>query len=154
MATILSSIPKDANVTKIAYEGPRIALYTNKPRFLMENNEIISKLVNVIKKRIVVRTDEKIRKSEEEARKILDNAVPSDAGLEATFFDTATGEVSIEVKRPWLCQRDAKEFNHAEVTENTGWKLRIRKATTKPSNTIKTINYQLKVSSGDRAKQL
>ena len=154
MAIILKSIPKDANVTKIAYEGPRIALYTNKPRFLMENNEIISNLVNVIKKRIVVRTDEKIRKSEEDARKILDSAVPADAGLEATFFDTTTGEVSIEVKRPWLCQRDAKEFNHAEVTENTGWKLRIRKATTKPSNTIKTINYQLKVSSADRAKQL
>jgi KH/beta-lactamase-domain protein len=154
MAIILKSIPKDANVTKIAYEGPRIALYTNKPRYLMENNEIISNLVNVIKKRIVVRTDEKIRKSEEDARKILDNAVPGDAGLQATFFDTATGEVSIEVKRPWLCQRDAAEFNHAEVTENTGWKLRIKKATTKPSNTIKTINYQLKVSSADRAKQL
>jgi len=154
MAIILKSIPKDANITKIAYEGPRIALYTNKPRFLMENNEIISNLVNVIKKRIVVRTDEKIRKSEEEARKILDNVVPKDAGLEATFFDTAIGEVSIEVKRPWLCQRDAAEFNHAEVTENTGWKLRIKKATTKPSNTIKAINYQLKVSSSDRAKQL
>ena len=154
MAIILKSIPKDANITKIAYEGPRIALYTNKPRFLMENNEIISNLVNVIKKRIVVRTDEKIRKSEEEARKILDNLVPEDAGLEATFFDTAIGEVSIEVKRPWLCQRDAAEFNHAEVTENIGWKLRIKKATTKPSNTIRAINYQLKVSSSDRAKQL
>ena len=154
MAIILKSIPKDANITKIAYEGPRIALYTNKPRYLMENNNIISDLVNVIKKRIVVRTDEKIRKSEEDARKILDDMVPKDAGLEATFFDTATGEVSIEVKRPWLCQRDATEFNHAEVTENTGWKLRIKKATTKPSNTIKAINYQLKVSSSDRAKQL
>ena len=154
MATILTSIPKDANVTKIAYEGPRIALYTNKPRYLMENNEVISNLVNVIKKRIVVRTDEKIRKSEEDARKILDGMVPAEAELEATFFDTATGEVSIEVKRPWLCQRDAVEFNHTEVTENTGWKIRIRKATTKPSNTIKTINYQLKVSSSDRARQL
>ena len=154
MATILKSIPKDANVTKIAYEGPRIALYTNKPRFLMENNEIISNLVNQIKKRIVIRTDEKIRKSEEDARKILDSVVPSEAGLEATFFDTATGEVSIEVKRPWLCQRNAEEFNHAEVTEQTGWKLRVRKSTTKPSNTIKAINYQLKVSSTERAKQL
>jgi len=154
MATILTSIPKDANVTKIDYEGPRIALYTDKPRFLMENNEIISNLVNQIKKRIVIRTDEKIRKSEEDARKILDTAVPADAGLEATFFDTATGEVSIEVKRPWLCQRNAEEFNHAEVTEQTGWKLRVRKSTTKPSNTIKAINYQLKVSSSERAKQL
>ena len=154
MATILTSIPKDANVTKIDYEGPRIALYTDKPRFLMENNEIISNLVNQIKKRIVIRTDEKIRKSEEDARKILDALVPDDAGLEATFFDTATGEVSIEVKRPWLCQRNADEFNHTEVTEQTGWRLRIRKSTTKPSNTIKSINYQLKVSSADRAKQL
>ncbi len=106
MATILTSIPKDANV------------------------------------------------SEEDARKILDSVVPADAGLEATFFDTATGEVSIEVKRPWLCQRNAEEFNHAEVTEQTGWKLRVRKSTTKPSNTIKAINYQLKVSSSERAKQL
>jgi len=154
MAIILSSIPKDANVTKIDYEGPRIALYTNKPRFLMENNEIISNLVNQIKKRIVIRTDEKIRKSEEDARKILDSVVPVDAGLEATFFDTTTGEVSIEVKRPWLCQRNAEEFNHAEVTEQTGWKLRVRKSTTKPSNTIKSINYQLKISSTERAKQL
>jgi len=154
MATILTSIPKEANVTKIDYEGPRIALYSNKPRFLMENNEIISNLVNKIKKRIVIRTDEKIRKSEEDARKILDSVVPADAGLEATFFDTATGEVSIEVKRPWLCQRNAEEFNHAEVTEQTGWKLRVRKSTTKPSNTIKSINYQLKVSSSERAKQL
>ena len=154
MATILSSIPKDANVTKIDYEGPRIALYTNKPRFLMENNVIISNLVNQIKKRIVIRTDEKIRKSEEDARKILDSLVPKDAGLEATFFDTATGEVSIEVKRPWLCQRNAEEFNHTEVTEQTGWRLRIRKSTTKPSNTIKSINYQLKISSAERAKQL
>ena len=154
MATILTSIPKDANVTKIDYEGPRIALYTDTPRFLMENNEIISNLVNKIKKRIVIRTDEKIRKSEEDARKILDSLVPTEAELEATFFDTATGEVSIEVKRPWLCQRNAEEFNHAEVTEQTGWKLRVRKSTTKPSNTIKAINYQLKVSSSERAKQL
>ncbi|MDC0241066.1 beta-CASP ribonuclease aCPSF1 [Candidatus Nitrosopelagicus sp.] len=154
MATILTSIPKEANVTKIDYEGPRIALYTDTPRFLMEHNDIISTLVNQIKKRIVIRTDEKIRKSEEEARKILDTLVPDDAGLEATFFDTATGEVSIELKRPWLCQRNAEEFNHTEVTEQTGWRLRIRKSTTKPSNTIKSINYQLKISSADRAKQL
>ncbi len=154
MATILQSIPKEASITKIEYEGPRIALYTNTPRYLMENNDIISNLVNVIKKRIVVRTDETIRKSEEDARKILNQVVPKDAKLENTFFDTATGEVSIEVKRPWLLQRNAEEFNHTDVTEKTGWKLRIRKATTIPSNTIKTINYNLKVSSAERSKQL
>ena len=154
MATILQSIPKEANITKIEYEGPRIALYTKTPRYLMENNETISNLVNVIKKRIVVRTDESIRKPEDEARRILAECVPKEANLQGTIFDTATGEVSVEVKRPWLLQRDAKEFNHVDVTEKTGWRLRIRKATTIPSRTIQTINATLKQSSSERNKQL
>ena len=154
MATILQSIPKDANVTKIEYEGPRIALYTNAPRYLMENNETISNLVNVIKKRIVVRTDESIRKPEDEARRILSECVPKEANLQGTIFDTATGEVSVEAKRPWLLQKNAKEFNHAEITEKIGWRLRIRKATTIPSRTIQTINATLKQSSSERSKQL
>ena len=87
MATILASIPKEANVTKIDYEGPRIALYTKTPRFLMENNTIISNLVKEIKKRIVVRIDASIRKDEESARKILNENVPKEAGLQGTFFD-------------------------------------------------------------------
>ncbi|MSV33763.1 MAG: beta-CASP ribonuclease aCPSF1 [Nitrosarchaeum sp.] len=153
MATILQSIPKEAKVTKIEYEGPRIALYTSAPRYLMENNETISNLVNIIKKRIVVRTDESIRKSEEDARKILAECIPKDADFQGVFFDTATGEVSIEAKRPWLLQRDAKEFNHAEITEKIGWKLRIRKATTIPSRTIQTINANLKLTSAERSKQ-
>jgi len=154
MATVLKAIPKEANVTKIDYEGPRIAIYTKTPRFLMENNTVISNLVNTIKKRIVVRTDDSIRKPEEDARKILNETVPKDANLQGILFDVTTGEVSIEVKRPWLCQRRVEEFNHAEITEKTGWKLRIRKSTTKPSSTIQAINYQLKVSSSERSKHL
>ena len=154
MATILQSIPKEASVTKIEYEGPRIALYTNTPRYLMENNDTISNLVNIIKKRIVVRTDESIRKPEDEARKIIAEYVPKEANLQATLFDATTGEVSIEAKRPWLLQRNAKEFDHVKVTEMIGWRLRIRKATTIPSRTIQTINTTLKQSSSERSKQL
>ena len=154
MATILKSIPKEANVTRIDYEGPRIALYTKTPKFLMENNTLIASLVNEIKKRIVVRTDESIRKNVDDAKKILSENVPKEASLQGVFFDTTTGEVSIEVKRPWLCQRNVEEFNHAVMAEKTGWKIRVRKSTTKPSNTIQSINYQLKISAAERAKHL
>ncbi len=154
MATILQSIPRDANVVKIEYEGPRIALYTNTPRFLMEHTERIARLVNIIKKRIVIRTAESIRKPEDEARRLIAECVPEDAGLQATIFDTATGEVSIEAKRPWLLQRNAHEFNHTDLTERIGWRLRIRKSTTIPSRTIKTINATLKQASAERSKQL
>jgi len=154
MATILKSIPKEANVTRIDYEGPRIALYTKTPKFLLENNTLIASLVNEIKKRIVVRTDESIRKNVDDAKKILSENVPKEASLQGVFFDTTTGEVSIEVKRPWLCQRNVEEFNHAVMAEKTGWKIRVRKSTTKPSNTIQSINYQLKISAAERAKHL
>ncbi len=154
MATILTSIPKEAKITKIEYEGPRIALYTNSPRYLMENGEKISNLVNVIKKRIVIRTDESIRKSEDEAWHTISESVPKEANLQGAIFDTTTGEVSVEAKRPWLLQRNAKEFDHVLITEKTGWRLRIRKATTIPSRTIQTINATLKQASSERSKQL
>ena len=153
MGTILQSIPKEADVTKIDYEGPRIAIYTRKPRYLMEHNEVISNMVNVIKKRIVVRTEESIRKSEEEARQILTQLMPKDADLRSTFFDTAIGEVTLEVKRPWLLY-NTETFNMADVVEKTGWRLRIRKATANQSQTIQTINYNLKISSSERSKHL
>jgi KH/beta-lactamase-domain protein len=154
MPIVLKSIPKEANVTKIDYEGPRIAIYTKTPRYLLENSTIISNLVNVIKKRIVIRTDKSIRKNEDDVRKVLAAEVPKEANLQAVFFDTTTGEVSLEVKRPWLCQRNVEEFNHAEMTEKTGWKIRVRKSTNKQSSTIQSINYQLKSSSTERAKHL
>jgi hypothetical protein len=154
MPIILKSIPKEANINKIDYEGPRIAIYTKTPRYLLENTTIISNLVNVIKKRIVIRTDKSIRKNEDDVRKIISESVPKDANLQAIFFDTTTGEVTIEVKRPWLCQRNVEEFNHAEMAEKTGWKIRVRKSTNRQSSTIQKINYQLKASATDRAKHL
>ena len=154
MATILQSMPREASITKIEYEGPRIALYTNSPRYLLENNETISKLVSIIKKRIVIRTDESIRKPEDECRKIISEHVPKEANLQGILFDTSTGEVSLEAKRPWLLQRSVKEFNHADLSEKIGWILKIRKATTIPSRTIQTINATLKQAATERTKQM
>jgi KH/beta-lactamase-domain protein len=153
MGTILQSIPKEAEVTKIEYEGPRIAIYTKNPRFLMDHNDVISNMVNVIKKRIVVRTEESIRKNEEEARQILTQMLPKDTDLHGTFFDTATGELTIEVKRPWLLNNN-ETFNIADLVAKIGWRVRIRKSTVIQSQTIQTINYNLKISSVERSKHL
>ncbi|MGB9003997.1 MAG: beta-CASP ribonuclease aCPSF1 [Nitrosotalea sp.] len=153
MGTILQSIPKEAEVTKIEYEGPRIAIYTRNPRYLMEHNEVISNMVNVIKKRIVVRTEESIRKTEEEARQILVQMLPKEIDLRGTFFDTAIGELTVEVKHPWLLDNNAS-FNLADLVSKTGWRVKIRKATTIQSQTIQTINYNLKISSTERSKHL
>ena len=68
MSAILNNIPAEAGITRIEYEGPRIALYTRNPAFLHKNSYVVSEIVNSLKKRVVTRTEKSIRKPENEAR--------------------------------------------------------------------------------------
>lgn len=154
MKTILSSMPPESGFTTVEYEGPRIALYTKSPRYLLEHNEVISGIANSVRKRIVLRTDKSVRKPEEQVRKDVAAAVPADAGLQSVLFDATTGEVSLEAKRPWLLQRKSAGFSRTDLAEKTGWLVRVRKAPTGQSSTMQSINYTLRVSAAERAKQL
>ena len=153
MSTILSSIPKEAEITRVEYEGPRIALYTRKPKFLQQNSYIISDIVNNVKKRVVVRTEKTIRKPEEEAKSIIDNAVPSEADVKRMFFDHALGEVVIEALSPKILTGD-KDFNIIDLTEKSGWKIKVRKTPSIPSSSIQNIYYALQSGAEDRQKFL
>ena len=153
MSTILSSIPKEAEITRVEYEGPRIALYTRKPKFLQQNSYIISDIVNNVKKRLVVRTEKTIRKPEEEAKSIIDNAVPSEADVKRMFFDHALGEVIIEALSPKILTGD-KDFNIIDLTEKSGWKIKVRKTPSIPSSSIQNIYYALQSGAEDRQKFL
>jgi hypothetical protein len=99
-------------------------------------------MVNTIKKRIVVRTDESIRKSEEESIEILSRAIPKEVGMIGTFFDQALGEILIFVEKPSLLVHTGEDFDSIDLVEKTGWKIRVRKAHQEMS-TIRSINQIL-----------
>jgi uncharacterized protein len=128
MATILQNLPEESGLTKIEYEGPRIALYSKNPRYLMQNTQLVSNIVNTIKKRIVIRIDESIRKSEEEANQILDEYIPKEIRILETFFDPALGEATVFVGNPSLVLQLGEDYDNIDLIEKTGWKVRIRKA--------------------------
>ena len=128
MAVILQSLPQEAALTKIEYEGPRIALYSKSPTYLMQNNQLVSNMVNTIKKRIVVRTDESIRKPEEESIRIIQETIPKEIGVIGTFFDQVLGEAVLFVKKPWMLAQVGDEFDSVELADKTGWKVQVRKA--------------------------
>jgi len=153
MGTILASMPKEAEITRVEYEGPRIALYTKKPKFLQQNSYIISDIVNNVKKRVVVRTEKTIRKPEEEAKAIIDNAIPTEAEVKRMFFDPTLGEVIIEALSPKTLT-SSKEFNIIDLTEKSGWKIRVRKTPNIPSSSIQNIYYALQSGAEDRQKFL
>lgn len=147
VAAILNNIPSESEITKIEYEGPFIVLYSRKPTILLENQEIISKMVNSIKKRIVIRTDTSIRSSEESVNQIIRSSCSNPNGLSEIFFDPALGETTVFVND----FRTLTELNQLQISlvEKTGWKLIYRRA---PKNLklLKSVNEILHSSSEDR----
>jgi predicted metal-dependent RNase len=151
MATILQNLPEESGLTKIEYEGPRIALYSKNPRYLMQNTQLVSNIVNTIKKRIVIRTDESIRKSEEEANQILLEFIPKKIGILETFFDPALGEATVFVGKPSLLLQLGDDYDNIDLIEKTGWKVRIRKAPL-VMDIIRNINEILHNSVNERIR--
>jgi uncharacterized protein len=148
MAVILQSLPQEASLTKIEYEGPCIALYSKKPSYLLQNNQLVLNMVNTIKKRIVIRTDESIRLSQDESTKVIADTIPKDAAVTGTFFDAVLGEAVIFAKKPLLILREDKGL---DLTEKIGWKVRVRKA---PQNMlpIETLYKTLAEKTSQRIK--
>ena len=152
MASILQRLPQESAVTKIEYEGPYIALYSKNPSYLIRNVHLISQMVNAIKKRIVVRSDESIRSEEQECEKILYRSLPDKTGHVEAFFDPSFGEVTALVKHPMpLSSSDQSIEININVLEKTGWKVTIRKA---PSSlfAIRQLHKILRDSSNIRLK--
>lgn len=147
VAAILNNIPSESEITKIEYEGPFIVLYSRKPTVLLENQEIISKMVNSIKKRIVIRTDTSIRSSEESVNQTIRSSCSNPSNIPEICFDPALGEATVFVSD----FRTLAELNQLEtlLVEKTGWKLMCRRA---PKNLrlLKSINEILHSSSEDR----
>ena len=151
MAVILHSLPSESYITKIEYEGPRIALYSKNPSYLIQNTQVLSNMVNTIKKRIVVRTDESIRKSEEECIEILNKTIPKEVGIIEIFFDHALGEVEIFVEKPSLIANAGGDYTSADLVGKIGWQIRIRKATQSMS-IIRHINKILHDKTNERIR--
>ena len=76
---ILQHVPKEAEVTRIEYEGPMLSVYTKKPEILVEQSSVIAEIVGVIRKRIVVRPDPSVRLPEVEAEKITRELIAKEA---------------------------------------------------------------------------
>ena len=143
MATILQNLPRECSLTKIEYEGPRIALHTNNPKFLLENNKILPNIVAQIKKRIVLRIDDSLRIEEEGVKKIVEKHISEKSNISDILFDPALGEAVIFLKK------FSEINNHEDVinklTLETGWKVLFKK-TPKMVATIKSINKSMKDS--------
>ncbi len=140
---IQSRLPADINVTGLEFEGPELVIYTDDPRRLADDGEIIRSLAKDLRKRVVVRPDLKVLMDPEEAIKKIQEVVPAEAVLTNYYFDGETGEVVIEAEKPGLViGRHGATLR--EITKLIGWTPKVVRTPPVRSSTIANIKDYLR----------
>ncbi|HEU97860.1 MAG: beta-CASP ribonuclease aCPSF1 [Fervidicoccaceae archaeon] len=140
--SIISLVPQEAMMTSIEFEGPEIAIYVKNPGILLEQMGIIREIAKTIRKRVVIRTDPEIRKSKEEAKKIIAELVPKEAEIKAIEFDEVLGDVIIKAEKPGLVIGKGGNIRR-DIIIKTGWRPVIIRAPPTSSKILDGILSQL-----------
>jgi KH/beta-lactamase-domain protein len=151
--TILEHVPKEAEVTRIEFEGPTLAVYTKKPELLIEQSQVVAEIVSLIRKRIVVRSDPSVRLSEKETEKLIQTIIPAEAEITGVNFDPSLGEVIVEAKKPGLVIGKEGSVLH-EVIKQTKWRPRVLRSPPIPSKIMAHMRHFLHSESKDRNRIL
>ncbi len=151
--TILEYVPKEAEVTRIEFEGPALAVYTKKPEILIEQSSIIADIVSLIRKRIVVRSDPSVRVPEKEAENLITKIVSPEAEITDISFDPSLGEVIIEAKKPGIVIGKNGTILH-EIIKQSRWRPRVLRSPPIPSKIIAHMRHYLHSESKERGRVL
>jgi len=151
--TVLDHVPKEAEITRVEFEGPALAIYTKRPEILIEQSQIIADIVNIIRKRIVVRSDPSVRLPEKDAERIVPDIIPKEAEVTNINFDPSLGEIIIEAKKPGLViGKDGIVLQ--KIVRETRWRPRILRSPPLNSKIVAHMRHYLHTESKERERIL
>jgi KH/beta-lactamase-domain protein len=150
---ILKHVPKEVEVTRIEYEGPSLAVYTKRPEILVDQSSLIAEIVNVIRKRIVIRSDPSVRLNENEAEKKTRELVSPEAEVTDVNFDPSLGEIIIEAKKPGLVIGKNGTVLQ-EIIKGTKWRPQVLRTPPLRSKIVTNMRHYLHSESKDRERIL
>jgi KH/beta-lactamase-domain protein len=149
--TIVTHMPKEAEITRIEFEGPRLAIYVKNVGLLLEQSYVVTDIVNLLHKRVVIRSDPSIRLNENESERLIKGIVPAEAEITEINFDPSLGEVVIEAKKPGLAiGKDGTTLQ--EIIKTTSWRPRVLRAPPLPSKIIASTRHILHSESEERSR--
>ena len=150
---ILRKVPQEAEVTRIEYEGPMLAVYTKRPEILVDQSSIVAEIVGVIRKRIVIRPDPSVRIPEVEAEKITRDLIAPEAEITDINFDPSLGEIIIETKKPGLViGRNGAVLQ--EIIKKTKWRPHVLRSPPIKSKIVTHMRHYLHSESKERERIL
>jgi KH/beta-lactamase-domain protein len=149
--TIVTHMPKEAEITRIEFEGPRLAIYVKNVGLLLEQSYVVTEIVNLLHKRVVIRSDPSIRLTENESERLIKGIIPAEAEITEINFDPSLGEVVIEAKKPGLAiGKDGATLQ--EIIKKTSWRPRVLRAPPLPSKIIASSRHILHSESEERSR--
>jgi len=149
---ILSNLPEN-KISDASFEAANIVLYTKDPDFFLNNNGIIKKIVDSIKKRVELRPDPSITMDMEKAEKEIRKIIPEEAGIDSINFDPHRSRVIIEAEKPGLAIGKQGSILR-EIRAKTLWVPLIRRKPAIKSKIIENIRAVLYQNSDYRRKFL
>ena len=150
---ILEHVPREAEVTRVEYEGPMLAIYAKKPEVLVDQGNVVAEIVGVIRKRIVVRSDPSVRLQETEAEKISRELIAPEAEITDINFDPSLGEIIIETKKPGLAiGRNGIVLQ--EIIKATKWRPQILRSPPIRSKIVTNMRHYMHSESKERERVL
>ena len=132
--------PIESGVTKIEFEGPRIAIYTRSRNVFSSRDQIAKDLVTLIKKRVVIRPDESIRMSKERAEEKIKQVIK---GVQGLVFNELMGEVVVEIASG---VEPPSDDDLKLLSSELGWVIKLEMS---PPMKTKTIERVKKIIYGD-----
>lgn len=150
---ILEHVPKQAEVSRIEYEGPMLAVYAKKPEILVEQSSVIAGIVGVLRKRIVIRSDPSVRLPEKEAERVAKEIISPEAEVTDVNFDPSLGEIIIEAKKPGLViGRNGSVLQ--EIIRKIRWRPRVLRSPPLRSKIVAHMRHYLHSESKERERIL
>src|SRR5438046_4171867 len=144
-------MPKDAEITRIEFAGPRLAIYIRNVNLLSEQSYVVTEIVKLLHKRIVIRSDQSIRLPEREAEGYIRKLIPPEAEVTGINFDPSLGEVVVEAKKPGVAiGKEASVLQ--QVVKETRWRPRILRAPPLHSKIISSTRHILHTESEERSR--
>src|SRR5207247_8788653 len=107
-------------MTHVDFEGPTIVIYTKNMEVFAESNDLVRQSAQQLRRRIVVRPDPSLLASQDDAEKVIREVIPAEAQITGIYFETETGEVTIEALSPGMViGRHGSVLN--EIKKKIGW---------------------------------
>lgn len=146
-------MPKTCGVTKVEPEGLAVVVYIKNVEKFYERDQLIRELAGTLKKKVIVRVDQKRLMDVEKTKETIESFVPKEAEIKKILFNPEFSEVHIEALKPGLVIGKGGTILK-EIMMRTGWTPITVRAPTMPSVTLDGVRKSLIADATERKKFL